>query len=106
MSEGSKFQVKLSARATAWVRFLAKGRTQSDVIREFVEERLFLFGLPLSACQRLQARADAQRLPLHALLANVLLEAALEFPSPAADTFPVIPPLEPPAPDHPPRRLR
>ncbi len=37
MADGDKFQVKLSARATAWVRYLSRQRqtTQSDLIREY-----------------------------------------------------------------------
>lgn len=77
-------QVKLSSRSTPWVRFLAKTRriAHSDVIRELFEERLFVFGLPLSVHQRLQARADATRVTLGGLVADILLEAAMKLPEP------------------------
>lgn len=87
MADGDKFQVKLTSRATSWVRFLAKQRqiAQSDLIREFFEDRLFLFQLPLSIHQRLQARANELRVPLAALVADILLEAALKLPAAGAD---------------------
>lgn len=56
----------------------------SDVIRELFEERLFLFGLPLSVHQRLQARADEARVSLGGLVADILLEAAMKLPAPEA----------------------
>ncbi len=87
MSDGDKFQVKLSSRATSWVRYLSTLRQipQSDLIREFFEDRLFLFQLPLSVHQRLQARANELRIPLTALVAEILLEAALKFPAAGVD---------------------
>ena len=87
MADGDKFQVKLSSRATSWVRYLAKQRQipQSDLIREFFEERLFLFQLPLSVHQRLQARANERRVPLAVLVADILLEAAMKLPAAGTD---------------------
>ncbi len=87
MADGDKFQVKLSSRATSWVRFLSKQRQvpQSDLIREFFEDRLFLFQLPLSVHQRLQATANELRIPLSSLVAEILLEAAMKLPSAGAD---------------------
>lgn len=102
MSDGDKFQVKLSSRATAWVRYLAKQRQlpQSDLIRELFEERLFLFQLPVSVHQRLQAAANERRVPLSALVADILLEAAMKLPASGADLL--VPghktPDEPPGP--------
>ena len=87
MSEGEKFQVKLSARASEWVKYLSAKRdiAQSDLIREYFEDRLFLFQLPISIHQRLQARAAAEGIPLTALVADILLAAALKFPPGAPD---------------------
>lgn len=87
MADGDKFQVKLSARATAWVRYLSRQRqtTQSDLIREYFEERLFLFQVPTAIYQRLEARAIEVRQPLSSLIADILLEAALKFPAKGAD---------------------
>lgn len=87
MSDGAKFQVKLSSRAAPWVRFLAKSRrvAQSDVIREMLEERLFLFELPISVRQRLEARAEETNVPLSRLVAEILLEAALKLPATGAN---------------------
>ena len=87
MADGDKFQVKLSARATAWVRYLSRQRqtTQSDLIREYFEERLFLFSVPTAIYQRLQAQANELRQPLPGLIADILLEAALKFPAKGTD---------------------
>ena len=87
MADGEKFQVKLSSRATAWVRFLAKQRQipQSDLIREYFEERMFLFQLPLSVHQRLQARANEQRVTLGVLLSDILHDAAMKLPAAGAE---------------------
>jgi hypothetical protein len=82
MAESNKFQVKLSPRAAAWVRYLAHDQkvTQSDLIRELCEDRLFLFNLPLEAHQRLAAAAEKRRMPLQAFLSNILTKAAFQLP--------------------------
>lgn len=99
MTDGAKFQVKLSSRSSPWVRFLAKSRRigQSDVIRELFEERLFVFGLPISVHQRLQARANEMRIPLAGFVADILYEAAMKLP--AAETSLLVPGFR--APDEP-----
>lgn len=74
--------------------------TQSDVLRELLEERLFLFELPISTRQRLQARADEVRLPLAALVAEILHEAAMKLP--AADASLLVPGIKTPDEPEPP----
>ncbi len=87
LPDGDKFQVKLSSRATAWVRYLSRLRniSQSDLIREMFEERLFLFQLPLSVHQRMQARANELGITLQALVVEILHDAAMKFTTAGGD---------------------
>ncbi len=81
-TDGVKFQVKLSVRTSAWVLRYAKEREvpSSDVVRELVDERLFLFGIPHAHYIRLETAAKRSGISLAEYLKGVLVQKAEKLP--------------------------
>lgn len=81
-TDGVKFQVKLSLRTSGWILRYAKERETpaADVVRELVDDRLFLFGIPHAHYVRLETAAAKQRVPLAEYLKGLLVEHAAKLP--------------------------
>lgn len=82
-TDGVKFQVKLSMRTSGWILRDARAREipSADVVRELVDDRLFLFGIPHAHYVRLATAAQKARLPLAEYLKGVLVTHAAGLPN-------------------------
>ena len=81
-TQGDRVQVKVSMRTGGWLQRLADSQSAplTEVTIKYLEERLYLFGLPPKLYARLQADADRQRLPLRALVLDLLAALAEKLP--------------------------
>lgn len=81
-TDGVKFQVKVSMRTSGWILKYAKERQipSADVVRELMDDRLYLFGIPHTHYVRLETAAAKQRLPLAEYLKGLLVKCADELP--------------------------
>jgi hypothetical protein len=81
-TDGVKFQVKLSLRTSGWILKYADERQlpSAEVVRELVDDRLYLFGIPHAHYVRLHTAATKQRLPLAEYLKGLLVQHAETLP--------------------------
>lgn len=81
-TDGVKFQVRVSMRTSGWILRDAQARQMpsSDVVRELLDDRLFLFGIPHVHYVRLVTAAAKARLPLTEYLKGVLVAHADTLP--------------------------
>jgi hypothetical protein len=82
-TDGVKFQVKLSLRTSAWVLKYAEERElpSADVVRELVDDRLFLFGIPHTHYIRLETAAKRSGISLSEYLKGMLVQHAEKLPN-------------------------